>query len=507
MAFGQQYVVLSGALLERQQDATAAAGAAGSGRYESHPGWTTTSLPRTATRRFEAADTTRLNEAHWLWADDVNVNVWLTAQLSVLRQRATYEARNNPILQGVVRTFADDVVGQDGPTLQVQSDDDAYNEAVEQLWRDWFAAPTPRPNRSGTAILKLWCMNLWKCGEFLATIGTVSDADGPVKMRIQPTHPRRLTSPAEYAGDTSVCMGIRFDGNRSPSQYYIAKESVSGEYTISTWDVDPYPPDLVIHEFLAEEEDQARGIPFANSVLPAAADLRDYDAQVQDAARQMADQSALLYTDHPDAELWTAPETVEVERRTVRMAPPGWKFAQYNASQPPVQYPEYRAERHREFGRPVGMPLLMVRLDASNHNYSSARLDTQIYRRSIAGIQTWLSGSDKSYGTLNRLVDELIREARFSIPVLQNRPDRVVYQWTWPTLPHVDPMKEASAEQLGLVNRTITLSDALASRGRDLQSHVAILNRERQAFDNAEIPHPKWMDAPASPTQGAFGQT
>jgi hypothetical protein len=78
------------------------------------------------------------------------------------------------------------------------------------------------------------------------------------------------------------------------------------------------------------------------------------------------------------------------------MVPPGWKPWQYSASQPPVQYPDFRAERHRELGRPFGMPLLMVRLDSSKHNYSSARLDTQTYNRTVSGIQCWLSGTTNS---------------------------------------------------------------------------------------------------------------
>jgi len=466
-------------------------GQSGGGRYRSHPAWMGGGEIRE--RKFESAETTRLNQAHWRDANDAAVNSWLDSQLVTIRSRATYEARQNGIVQGVIHTFAEDVVGPDGPTLQVQSDDDQYNDALEALWREWFAAPTTRPNISGAAILKLWVRNLWKCGEYLALIVTDDTADGAVAMRLLPVHPRRLATPAELGGDQRVVMGIRFDRQGRPATYYIADSTLGSANLTASLVSQPYPPDLVIHEFLIDEEEQARGIPWLNPSLQPSADLRDYDNQVQDAARQMADQSTLLYTTHPDAVLWSNPESVEVQRRMVRMVPPGWQPFTYQATQPPVQYPDYRAERMRELGRPVGMPLLMVRLDASKHNYSSARLDTQVYRRTVAGVQTWISGSERSYGTLNRLVDELARESRFSVPELRTRPARVNYVWTWPVMPHVDPTKESNAEAQGLESITETLTGAVAARGRDLETHIQTIARERAMLIDAGIAPPPWM--------------
>ncbi len=455
-----------------------------SSRYQSMPTW--------GNRYFESAETNRLNQAHWVRADDVSVNVWLAAQLPTIRARATYETRQNGIVQGLQNTYADDVVGPDGPTLQVISDDPEYNSALEELWRGWFAAPTPRTNLSGTTLLKLWVRNLWRCGEFLARIATDDQADTPVKLRLLPIHPRRLVNPASLAGDPNTTMGIRFDSMGRPAQYFIADAPISGNY-LGLLNATPYPPDLVIHEFSLDEEDQARGIPWLNPGLQPSADLRDYDNQVQDAARQIADQSAILYTEHPDAQLWTSPETTDVQRRTIRQAPPGWKPFIYPATMPPVQYPDYRAERLREIGRPVGMPLLMIRLDASRHNYSSARLDTQCYRRAIAGIQSWLSGTERSVGTLNRLVDAIAREARFVISALRRRPAKVSYRWTWPAMPHVDPVKEATAEQIALETGTLLFADAVAGRSRDLEGHLAGMVREREMLADAGMASLPWL--------------
>ncbi len=477
-----------------------------SSQYVTHPTW------GQSQRSFESAEKTRLNQAHWRNADDRSVNVWLASQLATVRSRASYEARQNGTILGVINTHCDDIVGPSGPTLQVISGDKAYDQALEAGWRNWFKAPTHKPNVSGAAWLKLSFRSLWKSGEFLNQIITDQNAGGPVKMRVRPIHPRRLVTPVGMTSDPSVFMGIKFDSLGRAARYYVHNpiadvrgglDKVNDYKTIS--------PDDIIHEFLIEEEDQARGVPWLNTSLVPAADLRDYDDQVQDAARQMADQSMMLFTTHADATVWDVPESSMVERRTIKMAPPGWQPSVYPATQPPVQYPEYRAERQREFGRPVGMPLLMIRLDSSGHNYSSARLDTQAYARAVAGLQQWISGDEQNVGLLGRLVDVVAKESRFSVPALRHRPPTVKYVWTWSRRPHVDPLKEAAGEEKSLnVSRTITGIDALADRGETLETHIAKQIRERDAYVTAGLPVPARLrevvvEPPSETSPGAAG--
>jgi len=464
-------------------------------RYVSHPVW---GGGGHSTRSFESAETTRLNQAHWRDADDQSVNVWLQSKLAGMRARSTYEPRQNGMVLGIINTHIDDIVGPDGPALQVISDDDKYNTALEDTWRDWFYAPTHKPNVSGTSLLKSWVRGPWKTGEFLAQLITLPNADGPISLRIRPQHPRWLSTPMGMTGDPNVFMGIRFDGLGRPATYYIQKPQ-SLPTQLATFDqFDQVPAEDIIHEFISEEEDQARGIPWLNTALQPSADLRDYDAQVMDAARLMADQSTLLYCENPEV-IWEVPENSTYERRTIRMSPPGWKPFVLPASQPPVQYPDYRGERMRELGRPVGMPLLMIRLDSSGHNYSSARLDTQSYARAVAGIQNWISGTEKSYGTLNRLVDEIAKEGRFSVPGLRNRPKKVVYKWTWPTRPHVDRLKEASADDKKLTNGSATMTDVLATDGKTIESHYMTLAREKKLKEKAGLVDEKPADPPGNP--------
>jgi len=449
-------------------------------------------MPLWMQRHWEASETTRLNEAHWAYAtsSDRSINEWIQDQLADVRARVNYEARQNGDIAGMIGTLADDVVGPDGPTLEVQSNSTPFNDAVESLWREWFAAPTFRRNVSGAQLLRLWVQGLPKSGEFLAEIDTDRLATGPVKMRLRPKQVRDLQSPVDATGAPRIKMGVEFetvDLDR-PLRYWIGRRADDGFSTL----VEPWPADLVIHEFLIEEEEQVRGIPWFTPSLPSAADLRDYDDQIQDAARLMADQACLLYNTNPD-EPWATPESTEFERRTIKMVPPGWQPFTQQASQPPVQYPQYRAERLRQIARPVRMPLMIAQADASSHNYSSARFDGQGWARFVAFVQYFLSGTDKSCGVLNRLVDIIIAEARFAYPILRNRPERVAYHWTWPVRPHVDPLKEAAASETRLTTLQSTLTDELAERGVSIDRHIATLVRERQALEEAGLPLPAYM--------------
>jgi capsid protein len=443
-------------------------------------------------RRWEAAKTHRLNSAHWTTALGQSLNADLLSYLETLRARCEHEGSANATVDGMIFTHQNDVVGIDGPTLQVQSDSPAYNDWLEAEWQDWFRSPMPNPRISGATWLRLCIRGLWQSGEYLAQKITKKNVTTPCAMRIKPIHPSRLMTPSDGVSNPRVIMGVELSEDDEPVRYYIQEPNTHGGFSHALSKATPLSPDDVIHEFLLREEDQVRGVPLMAPSLQSSADLRDFDDDVLDASRQAANVGVYWHTQAPEAGFLNVSEQLEMERGTQSTGPPGWKPEMLAPQQPNINYPDYRHERLADHGRPAGMPLMMIRLDSSGHNYSSARFDDQGYGRAIQAIQYWMSGTPKSTGMLSGLVDEVDREAgvfyrskRRAVPL---RPARVRYEWTWPVRPHVDPAKEGLGERIGIENGTLPFSDACAARGTDEDAVIAKQKRTNEKLAAEGMP-------------------
>ncbi len=438
--------------------------------------------PRRRGYELEAAASSRLNEKHWAAATDTPINSLLQAWLPTLRARCTHECLNNSDVEGCVNTLCDDIVGADGFCLQVQSSSSRYNKRMEEAWASWFYGPDaltlktgPDINRrmTGPTMLRLWIRQLCTCGEFLAQI--VSDPDtepGHVAAKIRCIHPRRLeTSPSDL-GASSWILGVQINQWGRPIQYSIENTPQDQIYTLGLRHL-RLPAQQVIHEFIPLEPDQVRGLPWLMSSLPIISELRDYDTQVMDAARVAADFCGLLTCATPDGvSPVTLTDQTEIPRRTLSAIPPGYHLEQMKPEQPANTYKEFREEKLRALGRPFGMPLMMIMLDSRNHNYSSARFDSQIYQRVIRSIQSWLMAR-----VLNRMIAIVAREVEL-MPGTPKRPADVAVEWIPPKFPHVDPLKEASAATERLNNGTSCLRDECAAIDKDWEDVQAQRKRE-----------------------------
>jgi lambda family phage portal protein len=455
-------------------------------------------------RRWEAADTNRLNTAHWSLTNDSPINVHLEQRLPTLRQRSAYEAANNPLIEGVICTHAADCVARGGPSLQIQTEKTDYANALEAAWRSWWASPDASGRLTGPQLLRAWIRSLWINGEFLGQIvtGQGIDPGGPT-MRVLDLNPNRLQTPADQYGSHDIALGVQTNAHGRPTRYWLTDPQRQGASTYLTGKYLPVPPSDILHGFATQEAGQVRGTPWLAPALEAIAALRDYDDQVLDAARQAADQAVFWYSDHIEAPFLSVNESTEIERRTQSTGPPGWKPAMLNPSQPSTTYTDYRRERMADIGRAVSMPLMLVRLTAENHNYSSARMDVQLYARGLGVLQELLEAV-----ALNRLAAELARELR----VMRQLPDppadaRTI--WLWPRPPFVDPQKEAMAERIELENGTTAYTEALARRNLSLEEMVRMRQKEQAALAAAGLPPlprprtgPPPLPAAAKPANG-----
>jgi len=448
-------------------------------------------------RRFESAKTTRLNSAQWKDAADQPINQDIALDASTIRGRTQKLYHTDGFVQGVVNTHAADIVGEQGPTPQVESDSEEWNRWAEDVWLEWWNPAWPtldtRPDAAGLLcgpdLLTLWMKGLWKNGEILLQLISKQDRPGLVKLRINTVHPRRLKTPLAGMANGSIFAGIELDANGRPLRYHFEKY-VPGEIAAMSLQTEVVNASDVIHFFRPDEEGQSRGIPWLSPSLQPTADLRDYDDQVMDAARQAADWAVALFTKHPDAEYIEVNESTEIERRTMSTLPPGWEPMGLTPPQPSTNYVDFRTERQREIGRPVGMPGLKIRCDASKHNYSSARFDDQGYAAQNAALEGALER-----GVLNTLFFLVVREAELQsksadVPVPQ-RPKKVRLAWSWAPRPHVDPEKEMSALLIELAEtKTLSFGEACKRLNRDPEAVLRDIEKWNARFKTAGIVPP-----------------
>ena len=86
---------------------------------------------------------------------------------------------------------------------------------------------------------------------------------------------------------------------------------------------------------------------------------------------------------------------------------------------------------------------------------------------------------------LNRIFEVWFREYRLTA-MLPFTPER--HTWFWDGFPHVDPGKEATAQEKRLANNTTTLAAECAKDGRDYMSVLHQRAKELKLMRNLGIP-------------------
>lgn len=461
--------------------------------------------------RWESSVTDRLNSAHWGRAQDKLINNDLSNELVNIRSRCIYEAANNGFVEGVIYTHCVDVIGCNGPSLQVKSDSEIYNEAVEKAFNDWWNCPDINGVKSGVDFLFQWIRQLWTHGEFLTQIVNDPDlAETPIPIRLQAIDTRRLVDP--YAlGQEDVVLGVRRTKTGKPISYFIQDFYDARGTELSAQTPREIKADEIIHRFLELEPGQVRGVPWLATCLQSIAALRDYDDYVLEAAKIAAFYAVLLTCKETgDFRGITTADTsaiVELERGTMSTVPPGWEVNQLKPEQPAANYIDYRKERHREIGRVRNMPLMMIRLDSANHNYSSARFDGQVYHRGNQSLQSWLSRNTLT-PLINRIIASIEQYDRMhkSGRTLPDKPDGVVFSWVWPAPPHVDPAKEAVASTERLQNGTSTLRDECSAYAKDWQDVLQQRAREKNEMESLGLTDAN-VDRPITFSEGNTNDT
>jgi len=418
--------------------------------------------------RYDAAAVTDDNRRHWANADGLSANAANSPEVRRrLRNNARYEVANNSYARGIVLTLANDTIGA-GPRLQMLTDSPEVNRLVESAFSEW-ARLVGLPE-------KLRTMRMAKAedGEAFALFISNPALPTSVRLDLRLVEADQVATPFFRPLDDRAVDGIVFDRAWNPVEYHVLKRHPGDADARLAPEYDRVPATAMVHYFRADRPGQARGIPEITSALPLFAQLRRYTLAVIAAAESAAEVALVIYTDAPangEADPVEPMDVIELEKRMATVMPGGWKLGQTHAEQPATTYAEFKHEILNEIARCLNMPFNVAAGNSSGYNYASGRLDHQTYFKSIRVEQSHIEAV-----VLDRILKAWLSEAAlvdgFLPEPFREKNARFEHQWFWDGHEHVDPGKEASAQETRLRNHATTLAEEYARRGRDWEAEL-----------------------------------
>ena len=450
---------------------------------------------RRARSRYDAAVTTHDNRRHWTNADALSADAAASSDVRrTLRNRARYEVANNSYAKGIVLTLANDTIGT-GPRLQMLTGDDRVNRSVEREFETW-ALETGLAEK-----LRTLRMARAQDGEAFAVLVNNPVLEHTVKLDLRLIEADQVTSSLAQILDSREVDGIRLDSFGNPKAYRVLKEHPGGSAWSFSSVSSTVPASHMIHVFRQDRPGQHRGIPEITPALPLFAQLRRFTLAVLAAAETAADFAAVIYTDAPpngEAEAVEPMDMVELEKRMATVLPWGWKLGQISAEQPATTYAEFKKEILNEIARCLNMPFNVAAGNSSGYNYASGRLDHQTYFKSIRVDQAFLAAR-----VLDRVLGAWLWEFALEVGALLNVPfygsPRILppHQWFWDGMEHVDPAKEATAQEKRLKNHTTTLAHEYAKQGIDWEDALRQRAKEKALMRKLGLEEREALPIPA----------
>ena len=422
--------------------------------------------------RYDAAQTTDENRRHWAGADAGGPG-WSNRYevRKVLRERARYEVQNSSYASGLVRTIALNTIGS-GPRLQLSGLNPRRNQAVEWAW--WRFAKRIGLTEKLTTLVAARVGDGEGFGLFTRNPGL----RGPVKWTLQPVECDRIHDPKAWGFDPLYLDGVRYDESGNPVTYSLLKEH-PGEPTQmgrGLWESDTIAAKYVVHYFRAERPQQVRGVPEFTPALDLFALLRRFTRATISAAEAAALFAAFIRTTAAQVVPAGAPAgadfaKLEIDRGTLTMLPEGWDISQLKPEHPSTTYPMFVEKILQEIGRCLSVPFNILTCNSSGYNFSSSRLDHNLYYRGLAIEQVRIVDTilDRLFALwleawCVRMLGDFPREYRRYLDE---------HNWFWDAPESIDPQKEDESRQTRLKSGTTTLPIEYGKMGIDFESAIA----------------------------------
>lgn len=468
------------------------------------------SRPRSMTKHkqalkfgYDASMTHSRTARHWQMADNLSAK---SANSKSVRQsivkKSRYEYYNNTYCYGMINSYAEWVIGT-GPKLKVVNKDEGIARDVEFLFSEWADYVRLTEKLMTIKISEL------RDGEiFNLLINNERNLkEIAIGLDLFLMETERVTSSYSFSDlplpslDPNNIDGVIIDDLGNPVAYQILIAHPGDTDSWQMMKTRTYPAYQVIHMFRPRRAEQYRGIPESTAALELFGVSRDYTNAVLTAAEIAANLSAVATTPEladASGNPITSGDTEEVPDTNFDIIPMnmgsfitfpgGWNVSQLKAEQPTTTYPDFDKRLINSQGRNFNMPMNIASGSSEGYNYASGRLDHQSFTKTVALEQKFIV--DK---LLSRIFtawwNELKLLAEFKTITRAFAKKSTIHKnaipgirWFFDGVPHVDPLKNASAFKILRDSQGISLATHFGQQGLDWRDEI-----EQQVIEEAEI--------------------
>lgn len=410
------------------------------------------------------------------------------AERSRLRSWCKKEYLDNPYARNAGRSFSLGVYGS-GPQLQLCSPDEELNNRIETLFNRW------RRRADLDWKIHIALEALFYDGE--AFFLFFASPYVPGGMDVELVEARRICDPFDSYRPNRV-DGIVYNAFNRPVSYCVQTEAFNPN--APSFSYEEIPAERIVHFYLDDLVNQRRGLPLLQSVLGTLASLNRI-GEASLSAWELAAKMNLFVQTPLDAHtfLQCVPKGYDPEAENrleafstmslprdggVTFLPNGMTMGQVKAEHPTSQYHQNKTTYLAEIGAGVGEPRNIVTADSSDYNFSSARMDLQMFYRWSGACQRRLSRLlDRCLAVaVAALADEGDADALKLLSLYE--PEDIPAEWHFPqVLDRIDRIEDADAETRLLAAGLLTRREYCKRHGLNYEKYMEDWQYEQDALN------------------------
>lgn len=429
----------------------------------------------------------KTHEAHWTEAQ------WLYS-MEVSRDID----RNDMVVGGALDKLCNNILPAEY-VLEVTTDDDQVNKDIEQRWKErkdslaWNESNAWKWRR----LVKYGLRQMLVDGDCLA----IPQTNGKLNM----IEAHRCRTPGSKSLLSQVVKGIRFNDNEVPQEYWITKENISPLRSISRlndFEVVPAFSEFgfpqVYHVFSPKRFSQRRGV----TALAATAKASGLHDDIQLAKLVQSQVTSLFAIIRERAPTWremeegpywdgepvgenketkttenadgTAGKGIPVEAPGFGIevkAQPGETIKGFSPNIPNPEFFEHSMMILRFVAASLGVPLAVMLLDMSEHNFNSWRGAMDQARGGFISIQHDLR--DTFHDPVINWDVELAKGEDGPIGnFFRKKSNKLTYTWHLPRWPYINPKEDSQTALLRKLSLLAPPSELQSEQGRDYKTDI-----------------------------------